>query len=565
MKQKPEALNNNPSDPQQLLEITADSEKGKSTFEKEDPPASNVSASDKRQLFKHAGIITGFTLISRILGAARDLVISHIFGAGLMTDAFVQAFTIPNVLRRLTAEGSMTLAFIPIYTEIRQKRGRDKAKIFAQKTLGLVLSVTLLLTLLGMVFSPQLVFLFSAGFVTDPEKFELTVTMTRLMFPYLIFVSLVALAMGVLNSEKYFASPAAAPIFLNLSIICAALLIAPFLEKPIIAVTYGVLAGGLIQVLLQIPSLRKLGQALRPLNFRKDPDIHRLLRLMGPSIFGVAVYQINIIILRNLASFLPTGQLTYYYNASRLTELVQGVFAFALATASFPDLSHHSAKEDWQKTRETLTLTFSATMFILLPATVGLITAAYPVVSMMYLHGAFTYVDVEQTALTLQAFALSIPAVAGIRLLVSVFYALKDTKTPVVISCLSVLVTGVLGWWWSRSYQVIGLAFGLSVGTWFQLVLFFVFLLRQQEFTGGWIPLASMSKQLIAAIVMGIFGWNCSMRGNWEAGISLRSNWGLLFIVLTGSALIYFLVLLAFKETHALSWWQWFRKRISRF
>jgi len=366
------------------------------------------------RILKHARAVTIFTLLSRILGAARDLVIAHVFGAGWITDAFVQAFTIPNVLRRLTAEGSMTLAFLPLYTEIRERKNPEAARKFAAKTLGLVLAVTTMLTGLGIIFSSQLVFLFAAGFASSPEKYELTVLLTRVMFPYLIFVSLVAWAMGVLNAEGRFAAPAAAPILLNIGIIGAAFGISPF-----------VLLGGIAQILIQIPSLRKVGQSFKPNNFLNDENIQRLLKLLGPSLLGVAVYQINIIVLRNLASFMPTGQVTHYYNASRLSELTLGVFAFAITSAGFPELSQQTAAENWEKIRSTLRFTMSTTLLVVVPASAGLAVAAEPIVSMLYLHGAYAWSDVQNTALTLQAFALSIPAVAMIRLQTSVFFHLK--------------------------------------------------------------------------------------------------------------------------------------------
>ncbi|MEC9070650.1 MAG: lipid II flippase MurJ, partial [SAR324 cluster bacterium] len=256
-----------------------------------------IPTEESNRILKHAGSVTIFTSISRILGAVRDLVIAHVFGAGWITDAFVQAFTIPNVLRRLTAEGSMTLAFLPLYTEIREHKDRESARKFAAQTLTLILAATTILSGLGIIFSPQLVFLFAAGFASSPEKFELTVLLTRVMFPYLIFVSLVAWAMGVLNAEERFAAPAAAPILLNIGIIGAAFGISPLLEKPIIGIGIGVLLGGIAQIMLQIPSLRKVGQSLKPILFFNDENIQRLLKLLGPSLLGVAVYQINIVVL----------------------------------------------------------------------------------------------------------------------------------------------------------------------------------------------------------------------------------------------------------------------------
>ena len=292
--------------------------------------------SPQSRLLRNAGTVTVFTLLSRILGAVRDLVIAHFFGAGWVTDAFIQAFTIPNVLRRVTDEGAITQAFITLYSDIREYEGQIAAKIFASKTLGLVLLATLLLTLIGIIFAPYLVTLFSAGFHANPEKFQLCVELTRLMFPYLILVSLMAWAMGILNAQSYYATPAAAPALLNIGIIGSAWGISPHLEQPIFGIAFGVILGGLFQVLLQLPALKLTGQTLKPCGFWNDPQIRRFLVLLGPTIIGAGVYQVNIIILRNIASYLPSGQITYYFNASRLTELALGIFAYGISTASLP-------------------------------------------------------------------------------------------------------------------------------------------------------------------------------------------------------------------------------------
>ena len=500
------------------------------------------------RILKHARTVTIFTLFSRILGAVRDLVIAHVFGAGWITDAFVQAFTIPNVLRRLTAEGSMTLAFLPLYTEIRDRKNPQAARDFAAKTLGLVLAATTILTGLGIIFSSQLVFLFAAGFASNPEKFELTVLLTRVMFPYLIFVSLVAWAMGVLNAEGRFAAPAAAPILLNFGIIAAAFGISPLLDEPIIGIGIGVILGGIAQIIIQIPSLRKVGQALKPQFFLNDENIQRLLKLLGPSLLGVAVYQINIIVLRNIASFMPTGQVTHYYNASRLSELTLGLFAFALTTASFPELSRHTASENWNKIRDNLRFTMSTTLLVVVPASVGLAIAAEPIVAMLYFHGAYSWSDVQNTALTLQAFALSIPAVAMIRLQTALFFSLKDTRTPVKVSIFSILLTGILGWWLSQSLEIFGLALGLAAGTWFQWILLTFFLRKETELRKKWWPLRSAILYMLASVGMAGFAWFSAGYGSWEKGPFLFDNWIVFLTLLVGSAFLYFLLLVVFRE-----------------
>ena len=510
----------------------------------------DASGTESQRILRNSGTVTFFTLLSRILGAARDLVIAHFFGAGGLTDAFIQAFTIPNVFRRLTAEGALTLAFLPIYTEIREKRGLDAARNFASKTLGLVLLGTLGITVLGMVFAPQLVYLFAAGFADDPEQFGLTIELTRWMFPYLMLVSVVAWAMGVLNAERRFATPAAAPISLNLAIIASALVVAPLLDQPIFALAYGVLAGGIAQVLLQQPALRGAGQPFAPRPFGKDPDIQRLLRLLGPSLFGVAVYQINLIILRNLASFLPSGQVTHYYNASRLAELTLGVFAFAVANASFPELSKHTAQADWEQARKTLRFSAATTGLIIWPAALGLVTAAEPIISMLYRHGAYTLEDVRSTTHALQAFALGLPAVALVRLQTSACYALQDTKTPVRIAALGLVITAGLGWYLSQTLEVTGLALGLSAGTWVQAILL-AFGLRRHSRLQGALPGLDFLRQFIAALLMGLLTAWISFQWDWTSGSLIAANWGVFLGILFGAALAYFTLVLLLRDPHA--------------
>lgn len=512
----------------------------------------DASGTESQRILRNSGTVTFFTLFSRVLGAARDLVIAHFFGAGGLTDAFVQAFTIPNVFRRLTAEGSLTLVFLPLYTKIREKRGLDAARCFASQTLGLVLVGTLGITALGMTFAPQLVYLFAAGFADDPEQFGLTVELTRWMFPYLMLVSVVAWAMGVLNAERRFATPAAAPMLLNVAVIASALAVAPLLEQPIFALAYGVLAGGIAQVFLQLPALRGAGQPFVPRSFGRNPDIQRLLWLLGPSLFGVAVYQINLIVLRNLASFLPSGQVTHYYNASRLAELTLGVFAFAIANASFPELSKHTAQADWEQARKTLRFSAATTGLIIWPAALGLAAAAEPIVSMLYRHGAYTLEDVQGTAQTLQAFALGLPAVALVRLLTSACYALQDTKTPVRIAALGLVITAGLGWRWSQTLEVTGLALGLSAGTWVQAILLSFGLRRHLQFQGS-LPWLDFLRQFSAALSMGLLTAWVSLQWDWTSGPMIVVNWAAFLGILLGAALLYLALVLLLRDPHARS------------
>ncbi len=522
------------------------------------PPTSRgniLNASDEAaSIYGRAGVVTLFTLLSRVMGMVRDLVVSHRFGASGATDAWVQAFRIPNALRRLTAEGSMTIAFIPIYVSVREQQGPAQARRFAQQVLGLVLCVTALLTALGMAFSPWISIAVAPGFLGDPEKLALTVEMMRWTFPYLLLVSVVAWAMGVLNAEQRFAAPAAAPVFLNVGIILAVLLLADVMARPIVSIAWGVLAGGIVQVLLQGPSLRQAHIAWWPRWDWNNEPVRRLFALLGPSIAGVAVYQVNIIVLGIIASYLPTGQIFHYNNATRLSELVWGLFAFSFTMAGYPTLSEHHARQDWPRMRDTLRFTSAALLYAVLPAMAGLIAVAPGIVSMLYLHGAYTAQDVAVTARTLQLLAIGIPAVALVRMMTPVFYAFEDARTPVLVSGVTLLVTAGLGWWLSQSMQVLGLALGLSLGAWFQLLLLGALLRRRAAVLGAWFPWAGTLRQGFVSAIMGAAAaWGDSL-GRWEQGPVLLYNW-LLLVAVIGLAMAFYVgVTLALSDAQARHW-----------
>jgi len=513
-----------------------------------------AEASGAGELYGRAGTVTFFTLLSRFLGMARDLVIANRFGAGAATDAWVQAFRIPNALRRLTAEGSMTIAFVPVYVQARYNLGPEGAREFGRRVLALVLMVTLALSALGMLLSWPLTHLFSPGFVPFPEKFQLAADLLRWSFPYLALVSLVAWAMGVLNSEGRFAAPAAAPILLNLGIIAAVLLLAGGMETPIMSVAVGVLVGGVAQVLLQLRPLRAVGQSVVPLPRFNDPYLKKLFALLAPALFGVAVYELNIIVLGIIASYLPTGQIFHYNNATRLTEVAMGVFTFAFTTAGLPTLSEQHARKDWAAMADTLRLTFAATGYALLPAMAGLVAVGPAVVAMLYLHGAFTLADVQSTAGTLMLLALGMPAVAAVRVMVPAYYAVGDARTPVLVSAMTLVVTGALGWWLSQSHQVYGLAAGLSLGTWFQCVALGLRLRARLTHLPRWLPWGAWLRQGGAAALMAAVVYPGLPLGAWHLGPGHAANWAPLALLVLGGALVYFLTTLALREREAYHW-----------
>jgi putative peptidoglycan lipid II flippase len=514
-------------------------------------------------------MVAAFTMISRVAGLVRDTVIFHIFGATRITDAFFIAFTIPNIMRRFVAEGALTISFIPIYSEVRQKEGPERARAFLATTLGALLIVLLLLVALGIVFAPAFVFALASGFSDEPETFALTVELTRWLFPYVAFVSLVGLSMGVLNAHRHFAAPAAAPIFLNISMVLAALLIAPHLEEPIFALVGGVLLGGAIQLVLQLPPLWGRRLVVRPRISFADPAMRELGRLLLPQLFGAAVYQINIVVLRQLASLLPEGHISYYYNADRLMQLALGVFAIAIATAALPTMSDQAARKDHRGLLESWRFSLTLTNFITVPAALGLFAVAMPIVSTLYLHGRFDWSDVQLTAHTAMAFAPGLIGIAATRTTVQVFFALKDTRTPVVVGAATMAINLGLGLALLR-YQVVGLAASFSIASLIQAALLIAWLrlrvgaLAEEKIAMGMgrILLAGGIQAAFALVACGA-AFFVAGQGDWQAGPT-AINIALLAASLLSAVAIYAGLSLATKRPEATMVMQTFARRLRR-
>ena len=320
------------------------------------------------KLTRAAGVVGVFTLLSRVTGLLRDVVIGFLFGAQGAADAYFVAFRIPNLLRRLTAEGALTVAFIPVFTNYMAKEGKAEAVKVTQIVFSFVTIFLGLITFLGVVFAGPVTRFFAPGFLQEPEKLQMAVLLTRWMFPYIFFVSLVALAMGILNSLRHFMAPAMSPVLFNLCNIASAIIFYPLLTEPILGLAFGVLIGGAAQLLFQVPYLLKHGIDLR-FNFNfKHPGLGRLLYLMGPAAFGAAVYQINVLVSTMLASFLPSGSVSYLYYADRFLEFPVGIFAIALGTAALPSFSMLVVNGNIKELRATLGYALRIVNFICLPA-----------------------------------------------------------------------------------------------------------------------------------------------------------------------------------------------------
>lgn len=391
---------------------------------------------ENQSVVKAAGMIGVATFSSRILGFIRDMVLARLFGATPAADAFFVAYRIPNLLRELFAEGSMSAAFIPVFTEYHTLKSKRDAWELASAVFTTLLTIVTGITILGILGSAGIVWLLAPGFHDDPARLEMTTWLTRIMFPYLIFISLAALAMGILNSLRAFAAPAFSPVFFNLFIIGCALFLAPALPEPILGVAVGVVAGGAAQFAMQLPGLKRRGM-LFGFNFRPGhPGVLKIGRLMVPSLLGLSVTQINITVSTILGSFFAGGP-TYLFYGMRLIQFPLGIFGVALATAILPTLSAQAARGALEELRTTLGFGLRMIFFIILPAMVGLIMLRTPIVHLFFEHGTFTAHDTAETSFAVLCYSLGLWAFGGVRIVVSAFYSLKDTTTPAVSAAIA--------------------------------------------------------------------------------------------------------------------------------
>ena len=394
-------------------------------------------------MFRGLLSFSAMTLVSRVLGLVRDMAINAAFGASGATDAFWVAFRVPNFLRRLFAEGSFSTAFVPVFTQIKETRSHAELKALMARVSGTLGGVLLLVTALGMLFAPQVAVLFSPGALAEPEKFGLTVDLLRLTFPFLLFVSLTALSGGALNSFHRFALPALTPVILNLCMIAGALWLSRHLRTPIMAMGWAILAGGILQLLFQLPALRGLNLLTLPRWGWKHPDVRRIMHLMVPTLFGSSVAQINLLFDTVIASYLIIGSQTWLSQADRFLELPLGVFGVALGTVILPSLSRHFVATDHGGFSRALDWALRLATLIALPAMFGLMLLAKPLVAAIFQHGRWSAHDTDMATLSITALSFGLPAFALVKVLLPAFYARQDTRTPVRAAVAS-LVTNML-------------------------------------------------------------------------------------------------------------------------
>jgi len=460
--------------------------------------------SEKSKVTVAAGIVGAATLLSRIFGFIRDMVIASIFGAGLSADAFFVAFRIPNLLRRLFAEGSLSITFVPVFSEYLTNSGKNEAFKLALSAVRTLTVLLILVAVAGVLLSPLIVRLIAPGFSATPGKLALTITLTRMMFPYIVFIGLVALFMGILNVLGHFAAPALAPVCLNIAMIGSVFLIAPFMSDPILGVAIGVIIGGLLQLLLQVPFLISKGFIFWKKASFYHPGLKKIGTLMLPTILGAAVYQINILVGTLLASLLPQGSVSYLYYADRLVQFPLGIFAIAIATAVLPTLSRQAAAKDADALRETFAYAIRLVLFITIPAMIGLIVLREPIVALLFKRGAFDAETVRQTAVALLYYCVGLWAFSAVRVVVSTFYALQDTRTPVRIAIIAIAANIALSIILMKPLAHGGLALATSLSSMLNLVLL-IWVLRQRLGVPDWHPIViSAIKTVASSAIMGV-------------------------------------------------------------
>ncbi len=421
------------------------------------------------KLIKSTSVVGSMTLLSRISGLIRDVVLANILGDRAAADVFFVAFRIPNFFRRMTAEGAFAAAFVPVFTDFRENHDRDQGKRFLELTLGRFGLVLALFSLAGVAAAPWLVKAIAWGFSEDPAKFALTVEATRITFPYLFFISLVAMAGAMLNSCGRFAGPAATPILLNVCLILAAWQLVDAMDSGPLALAVGVLVAGVVQLLFQAPFLRREALLVKP-RLRRTPGDRvaadgagQVFRLMLPAIFGVSVAQLNVLINTLLASFLVTGSISWLYYSDRLMEFPVGVFGIALGTVILPGLSRQHAAESPGRFSRTLDWGMRWVFLICVPATAALIILAVPLISTIFYHGDFTRIGVGMSALSLVAYSFGLVPIVLVKVLAPGYFARKDTRTPVRIGVIAVAVNIVASLALITTFHHVGLAAATSI------------------------------------------------------------------------------------------------------
>jgi len=500
-------------------------------------------------LLKTLATVSSMTLLSRILGFARDFVIARTFGAGVATDAFFVAFRLPNLLRRMFAEGAFSQAFVPILSEYKNRRTGEETKRLVDHVASLLFLALLAVTTLGIILTPALIYVSAPGFSADAGKFELTVALTRIAFPYILFISLVSLAGGVLNTWSRFTVPAFTPVLLNIAFIGMALFAAPYFDPPVLALAWAVFLGGALQLALQLPFLARIGMLPRFALSLRDEGVRRIVKLMLPALLGVSVSQISLLINTIFASFLPVGSVSWLYYADRLMEFPSGLLGAALGTILLPSLSKSHADNDRGEFSALLDWGLRLTFLLTLPAALALALLAAPLIATLFQHGAFTAGDVLQTRTALIAYSIGLAGLILVKVLAPGFYARQNIRTPVKIALITLAATQIMNLIFIGWLRHAGLALSIGLASCLNATLLYRGLRRADAYrpSAGW-P-AFMAKLVIALLVMAAVLWFAAgAEARWLTMPFSQRLWQLAAII-TAGIVSYFatLALLGFR------------------
>jgi putative peptidoglycan lipid II flippase len=458
-------------------------------------------------LLKALATISGLTFASRILAFVRDVLIARVFGAGMETDAFFVAFKLPNLLRRLFAEGAFSQAFVPIFGEYKNRRGDEETKLLVDHVVSLLAIILFLVTLIGIIAAPILVYISAPGFIQQQEKFDLTVQLLRITSPYIFFISLVAVAAGILNSYNKFWVPAFAPILLNICFIGGALWLAPYCNPPILALGWAVFIAGIVQLAFQIPFLRQIGMLPTWRLSLSDAGVWRVIKQMGPAVFGVSISQISLIINTIFASFLVAGSVSWLYYADRLMEFPSGVLGVAISTILLPSLSKLHVDSNSGEFSKMLDWGLRLTCMLTLPAALALGLIAVPLLATFFQHGNFTAHDVLMTRDALVGYSVGLIGILSVKVLAPGFYARQDIKTPVKIGLITLFATQLMNLAFIGWLQHAGLALAIGLGACLNSAILLHLLLKRGIYQPepGWAQFAA--KLAAALLAMGLTLW----------------------------------------------------------
>jgi len=483
------------------------------------------------------------TLLSRILGFVRDAVIARVFGAGMLTDAFFVAFKIPNLLRRLFAEGAFSQAFVPILAEYKNRRGHDATQNLVNQVGTALTLVLVAVALLGVVGAPWVAYISAPGFRADPDKFELTVTLLRITFPYIVFISLVALAAGILNTHSKFSVPAFAPVLLNVAMIGAALWLAPYFDPPVLALGWGVALGGVLQLAWMLPHLLKIRMLPRPTRHFDDPGLKRVLRLMAPATLGVSVAQISLLINTIFASFLASGSVSWLYYADRLMEFPAGMLGVALGTILLPSLAKHYADDNPGDYSKLLDWGLRLTLLLALPAAAALAVLAVPLITTLFHYGAFTAIDVAMTQRALVAYSVGLVGLILVKVLAPGFYARQNIRTPVKVAIFTLVATQAMNLAFIIPLGHAGLALSIGLAACLNAGLLLHLLKKQQIYQPqpGWT--GYFLRVLLAAALMAAMLFYSMGDAQWWLAADFLDRMIRLALLVGGGIVLYFAAL----------------------